>query len=49
MTYYVRFADEEEFVVCAPDQADAEEMATDMQRSFGKSEKVVECKIVADK
>ena len=48
MTYFVRFLDDEEFVVCAPDEKDAKEMAQDMQRSQGKSQVVVECEMVAD-
>ena len=49
MTYYVRFEDDEEYVVCAVDQDTAECDAGDMQRAAGKTQKVVDIHIVADR
>lgn len=48
MTYYVRFKDNEEYVVCTPDQETAEEMTKDMQLKAGKTQQVAEAHVVAD-
>ena len=49
MTFYVRFEDNEEYVVCADDEELAVEMATDLQKQRKGPTKIVESKWVADK
>ena len=42
MEFYVRFEDEEEFVICVDNEKEAREMTTDFQQKQGKSEIIIE-------